>query len=67
MSKSKFTYPKCPYCKAVYQEKLFSMKYNLMELVTHGDVTEAKVKCDSCEKYFKVTAHITYYGSKIKE
>lgn len=67
MSKSKFTYPKCPYCKAVYQERLGSMKYNLMELVTYGNCTERKVKCDSCGKYFKVTAHITYYGSKIKK
>lgn len=67
MSKSKFTYPKCPYCKAVYHEELGSMKYDLVELVTRGYKTEAKVKCDSCGKYFRVTAHITYYGSKIKK
>ena len=39
MNKSKFTYPKCPYCKKEYQ--------------------------DGVMEYFKVKAHITYYGSKL--
>ena len=35
-NKSKFTYPKCPYCKSEYTEKLGSMKYGLMKLATEG-------------------------------
>ena len=63
MSKSKFTYPKCPYCKKEYQDGV--MEYDLMNLVTQGWCKEVKVKCHSCGEYFKVKAHITYYGSKL--
>lgn len=62
----KITLPKCPYCKSKYDEKLGSMKYDLMDLATKGYKTNAKVKCDNCGQYFNVTVHITYYGSKIK-
>lgn len=65
MSRSKFTYPKCPYCKSVYDERLGSMKYDLMNLVRYGDMTNAKVRCDKCGQYFNVSVHITYYGSKL--
>ena len=63
MNKSKFTYPKCPYCKKEYQDGV--MEYDLMNLVTQGWCKEVKVKCHSCSEYFKVKAHITYYGSKL--
>lgn len=36
MSKSKFTYPKCPYCKSVYEERLGSMSYELLDLARFG-------------------------------
>lgn len=61
---SKFTYPKCPYCKKVYQDGF--MEYELMNLATKGWCKEAEVKCHSCGEEFKVKVHITYYGSKIK-
>lgn len=63
MNKSKFTYPKCPYCKKEYQDGV--MEYNLMNLVTQGLCEEVKVKCHNCGEYFKVKVHITYYGSKL--
>ena len=65
MNKSKFTYPKWPYGKKEYQDGV--MEYDLMNLVTQGWCKEVKVKCHSCGEYFKVKAHITYYGSKISE
>lgn len=65
VNKSKFTYPKCPYCKKEYTEKTGSMEYNLLDLATKGWCKEAKVKCHSCGEYFKVKVHITYYGSKL--
>lgn len=65
MNKSKFTYPKCPYCKAEYQEHCGDMNYNLLELATRGYKKEAEVKCNKCGKIFRVRVHITYYGSKI--
>ena len=37
MNKSKFTYPKCPYCKSVYEERLGSMNYALLDLARFGD------------------------------
>ncbi len=43
MNKSKFTYPKCPYCKAEYQEHCGDMNYNLLELATRGYKKEAEV------------------------
>ena len=61
--KSKFTYPKCPYCKKEYQDRI--MEYDLMHLATKGWENETKVRCHSCGEYFKVKVHITYYGSKI--
>lgn len=63
----KFTYAKCPYCKNEYRERLFDHTYNLVNLATRGDLTEAIVKCNECKKRFKVKIHINYYGSKIKE
>ena len=66
MNKSKFTYPKCPYCKSVYEERLGSMNYALLDLARFGSKTNAKVKCDKCNHYFNVSIHITYYGSKLK-
>ena len=52
MNKSKFTYPKCPYCKKEYQDGV--MEYDLMNLVTQGWCKEVKIKCHSCGEYFKV-------------
>ena len=63
MRKSKFTYPKCPYCKKEYQDGF--MEYGLMNLVTQGWCEEVKVNCHNCGEYFKVKVHITYYGSKL--
>lgn len=65
MEKSKFTYPKCPWCNKEYKDNTF--EYNLMELVTRGWKKEVNVKCHNCGMKFKVRVHITYYGSKIKE
>ncbi len=42
MNKSKFTYPKCPYCKKEYQDEV--MEYDLMNLVTQGWCKEVKSK-----------------------
>ena len=64
MSKSKFTYPKCPWCKTEYHDG--SNEYNLSELGTKGWCTEKKVKCKSCGTKFGVTVHITYYSKKLK-
>lgn len=50
MRKSKFTYPKCPYCKKEYQDGF--MEYGLMNLVTQGWCEEVKVKCHNCGKEF---------------
>lgn len=58
MEKSKFTYPKCPWC---------NKEYDLMELATRGWKKETNVKCHNCGMKFKVRVHITYYGLKIKE
>ena len=59
-------YYKCKDCgetKKEYQDGV--MEYDLMNLVTQGWCKEVKVKCHSCGEYFKVKAHITYYGSKL--
>ena len=66
MTKSKFTYAKCPYCKSEYREDLFCGRYTLLHLNTYGDLTEANVHCENCKKIFKIKIHISYYGSKIK-
>jgi len=62
MSKSKFTYPKCPYCKAEYKDGHY--EHNLSELAIKGWNKVAKVKCKICNEYFDVSVHITYYGRK---
>ena len=68
LTKSKFTYAKCPYCKSEYREDdLFSQRYTLLNLATKGSLTEANVRCENCKKHFKIKIHINYYGSKIKE
>lgn len=64
MSKSKFTYPKCPWCKFEYKDSM--CEYNLMNLTTKGWCTEKEVKCKNCGIKFGVTVHITYYGKKLK-
>lgn len=63
MSKSKFTYPKCPYCKKEYKDGV--MEYDLLHLATEGYLKEVQIKCHNCGEKFKVRVHITYYGSKI--
>lgn len=65
-NKSKFTYPKCPYCKSEYTEELGSMKYGLMKLATEGWCENITAKCEKCGEKFNVRVHITYYGSKLK-
>ena len=45
-NESKFTYPKCPYCKTEYQEHFGDMNYSLLDLATKGWCKEAKVKCN---------------------
>ena len=66
MTKSKFTYAKCPYCKREYIEGLFDGRCALLNLARKGDLKEATVKCENCKKLFKIKIHISYYGSKIK-
>lgn len=71
ITKSKFTYAKCPYCKHEYREDLFDRRcigrYTLSNLALNGDLTEENVRCLECNKYFRIKIHISYYGSKIKE
>lgn len=62
MSKSKFTYPKCPYCKSEYQDGVFET--NLSELAIRGWNRVTTVKCKRCNEHFDVSVHITYYGRK---
>ena len=63
MSKfSKFTYPKCPYCKEEYNQNDFL----LVRLATEGWKTEEVARCKNCGKQFIVSIHINYYGRKIK-
>ena len=63
--KSKFTYPKCPYCKAEYRASALN-DHTLSELAIRGWNREAKTKCEKCGKEFIVSVHISYYGRKIK-
>ena len=49
-NKSKFTYPKCPYCKSEYTEKLGSMKYGLMKLATEVGVKISLLSAKNVEK-----------------
>lgn len=62
MSKSKFTYPKCPYCKTEYRESIWES--TLMKLAAEGWNKSATVKCKKCNELFDVSVHITYYGRK---
>ena len=68
MSK-KITYPKCPYCKTEYREGIgqSQQRYNLLQLVKIGGLTETEVECWNCKKQFMVKVHISYYGSKINK
>jgi uncharacterized protein YbaR (Trm112 family) len=65
MSKSKFTLPKCPYCKEEY--KYGMNEYALMHLGTQGWCKQETVVCHKCNKRFNVSVHISYYGSKMKK
>lgn len=66
LTKSKFTYAKCPYCKNEYREGLFDGSCDLLHLAKYGYLTETSVQCKNCKKHFKIKIHISYYGSKIK-
>ena len=48
MSKSKFTYPKCPWCKTEYKDSM--CEYNLMDLATKGWCTEKKLSVKIVEQ-----------------
>lgn len=59
------TMPKCPYCK---EELKYEMgDYNtskIVELATGTGSDDVMVKCKNCEKDYRVTCNIRYYGRK---
>lgn len=59
----KIRYPKCPCCGETYIDKIGD--YELMHLATQGWTEQEVVRCHSCNKEFRVTVKIMYYGSKL--
>lgn len=60
----KLTLPKCPYCKVEFKNDMWDT--TLSELACNGSIKERVVNCPYCNAKYRVTVHITYYGSKIK-
>ena len=64
--KSKFCYPKCPYCGFEYKGSNMS-DYTLCKLAVESWHTEAVHKCEKCGNLYAITVKIMYYGKKIKK
>lgn len=64
---SKIRYPKCPYCGKQFEERgLFDIDgQELTKLATRGNTTETKITCKYCNKQYKVTVKIMFYGRKL--
>ena len=61
----KITMPKCPYCGQEVEYKIGT--YNTIKIVnlaTGGGSSDVVINCDSCNKDFRVTCHIMYYGKR---
>lgn len=63
----KIHYPKCPYCGYEVEEKIHSYNYSrLVGMATGTGSSDVVIKCEKCQKEYRVTCNIRFYSRQIK-
>lgn len=61
--------PICPYCYAPFSSKIFGdyQYWSLVEMATGRGDDDVIIKCEHCDKRYRVTCSIKYNSRKLKE
>ena len=63
----KITMPKCPYCEKEKEYRVGDYDTSrLVSMATGTDGSDVTIRCTRCDRDYKVSCNIRYYGTKVR-